>query len=266
MSASQEAQFLFCDSFISIDSFSMGQRRKQRVQEVLPARRQRLELHPVSDVAQLGKKPEHASGPPTSPIEEISFVHAKSSRHVVSANLVSINSKTRTAKHAIKHTERPLKRLAVDQAAGEVPLAPGHSLICSTSSPQSQINDPVDTTSSKTSKREEDNAKKTKIDKPKVKGKKAKPQLVTPVEYVRMLQEKAAAACVNSNDEGRSLGQKQRKYPASRFLEGKNIFYTGGDMKYASATTRGRMDIVCKPPFSQLFASNSRSPDSQSRR
>jgi DNA polymerase lambda len=87
--------------------------------------------------------------------------------------------------------------------------------------------------------------KKTTTEKQKSKAKKVKPQLVTPAEYARMLQGKAAAASAGNNDEERSL--KKRKSSLVRFLEGKNIFYTGGDMKYATETTRGRMDIVCEP-------------------
>jgi hypothetical protein len=51
----------------------LGSRNKQ---EVIPTRRQqRLELRPVADVAQfLGKKSGHVADPPTSPIEDVSFV------------------------------------------------------------------------------------------------------------------------------------------------------------------------------------------------
>jgi hypothetical protein len=78
------------DNQISIGSFSvrLGSRKKH-IQEVIPSRRQpRLELRPVDDVAQfLGKKPEHAPDPPTSPIEDVSFVqhqrhHGKSYRRI----------------------------------------------------------------------------------------------------------------------------------------------------------------------------------------
>ena len=73
--------------------------------------------------------------------------------------------------------------------------------------------------------------------------KKEKPPPMTPAEYARLLQAKAAVAETGTDDKGSNL-TKRRKTPIVKFLEGKNIFYAGGDMKYASETTRGRMDIV----------------------
>jgi DNA polymerase lambda len=251
----------FCcvDKYISIGSFSMrlGSRKKQRIQEILPPRhQQRLELRPVSDVAQLlGKMPERASGPPTSPIEDISFVPATSSREAMPDNLIYTDPTARIAKHAIKHAtkqnDKPLKRptdrtATTDRPAGEVAPAAEGSTSCITPPPQLQINDPVAAISSKIVKKEDKIAKKTTTEKQKLKGKKAKPQLITPVEYARVLHGKAAATRTNNSDEERSSKiQKQRKR-AVKFLAGKNVFYTGGDMKYASETTRGRMDIVCE--------------------
>lgn len=68
-----------------------------------------------------------------------------------------------------------------------------------------------------------------------VKGKKGKPPAMTPVEYATTLREKAALAPVVIS----------KKKPVNKFLEGMNIFYTGGDMHFASEQTRGRMDLVC---------------------
>lgn len=72
----------------------------------------------------------------------------------------------------------------------------------------------------------------SQIIKVKTKGKKEKPHQMTPEEYAKYIIEKAA----NSTS--------KRKSSTVKFLEGFNIFYTGGDMKYASERTRGRMDIV----------------------
>ena len=239
---------LVVDNQISICSFSVRlESRNKRIQEVIPSRRQqRLELRPVDDAAQLlGKKLEHAPDPPTSPIEDVSFVQATSSRNVLPQNSIQKGSTTRIAKHAIKQNDKPLKRtvhhtVIVDQPAGNVAPAVEGSMIFTTSSPQLQPDSVVATTSKKVDK----DTKKTTTEKQKSKGKKVKPQLVTPAEYARMLQEKAAVASAGNNDEERSL--KKRKSPLVRFLTGKNIFYTGGDMKYATETTRGRMNIVCE--------------------
>ncbi|OJA20779.1 hypothetical protein AZE42_07015, partial [Rhizopogon vesiculosus] len=59
---------------------------------------------------------------------------------------------------------------------------------------------------------------------------KEKPALVTPLEYAQKLQ---------LNFE---LGKKRK----TDYLRGKRILYIGGDMRYASAKTRGRMDYIVK--------------------
>ncbi|KIK98285.1 hypothetical protein PAXRUDRAFT_824032 [Paxillus rubicundulus Ve08.2h10] len=63
-------------------------------------------------------------------------------------------------------------------------------------------------------------------------GKKAKekPQLVTPLEYAQKLQSSFRPPLVRK----------------ANYLKGKRIFYVGGDMKYASIKTRGRMDYIVK--------------------
>jgi hypothetical protein len=57
---------------------------------------------------------------------------------------------------------------------------------------------------------------------------KEKPQLVTPLEYAQKLQSILRPPLVRK----------------ANYLKGKRIFYVGGDMKYASTKTRGRMDYV----------------------
>lgn len=61
-------------------------------------------------------------------------------------------------------------------------------------------------------------------------GKKEKPRLMTPAEYAQQLLETHA---------------ERYKSSVIKFLEGKNIFYVGGDMQYAGERTRGRMELVC---------------------
>ncbi|KIJ18088.1 hypothetical protein PAXINDRAFT_71726 [Paxillus involutus ATCC 200175] len=59
---------------------------------------------------------------------------------------------------------------------------------------------------------------------------KEKPQLVTPLEYAQKLQSILRPPLVRK----------------ANYLKGKRIFYVGGDMKYASTKTRGRMDYIVK--------------------
>jgi DNA polymerase lambda len=61
--------------------------------------------------------------------------------------------------------------------------------------------------------------------------KKVKQAPISPAEYVQQLLDGIAA-------------EKRPKKSSSLFLEGKCIFYIGGDMHYAGERTRGRMDLV----------------------
>lgn len=63
-------------------------------------------------------------------------------------------------------------------------------------------------------------------------GKKEKQGPVSPTEYAQQLLDKAKLP-------------GKRKSSAVKFLEGKNIFYIGGDMQFAGERTRGRMELVC---------------------
>lgn len=63
--------------------------------------------------------------------------------------------------------------------------------------------------------------------------KKEKQAPVSPIEYAQQLLQRT------------SLPNKPRNSNAL-FLEGKSIFYIGGDMQYAGERTRGRMDLIVK--------------------
>ncbi|KXN90758.1 DNA polymerase lambda [Leucoagaricus sp. SymC.cos] len=64
-------------------------------------------------------------------------------------------------------------------------------------------------------------------------NKKEKQAPISPAEYAKELLEKASSA-------------NKAKNPNAQFLEGKNIFYIGGDMRFAGERTRGRMDLIMK--------------------
>ncbi|KAH7927186.1 hypothetical protein BV22DRAFT_1032056 [Leucogyrophana mollusca] len=85
--------------------------------------------------------------------------------------------------------------------------------------------------SSKGNKAATNNRTKASVSKPKIgKKSKEKPPLMTPLEYAQKLQAQFEP-------------DRPRK---TNYLEGKRIFYVGGDMQFASPKTRGRMDYIVK--------------------
>jgi hypothetical protein len=91
---------------------------------------------------------------------------------------------------------------------------------------------------------------------PRKKPAKAKPEQVTPAEFAQRLREQAATTDSTSflrlqaSDHGNlKARQSSTKLPIktvqpSQYLRGYVIFYTGGDLTYASARTRGCMNYV----------------------
>lgn len=133
------------------------------------------------------------------------------------------------------------------------------SIIYVSSSPSSRTSTPGPTGSANAKGKQKATTKKlakpvvkTMVVKRQAKGKKEKPPQVTPAEYARMLQEAVnkennGENTVNDPEENAALKSflLRRKRTKSHHLVGKSIFYAGGDMRYASDLTRGRMDIVC---------------------
>jgi len=115
------------------------------------------------------------------------------------------------------------------------------SIIYISSSPSSRASSPAPVVSKQKEKQKKAPVEKNKT---KTKGKKEKPLPMTPADYARMLQAKLAAAASRDADPSTSKPIPKRKASTVKFLEGKHIFYTGGDRTHASETTRGRMDIV----------------------
>ena len=84
---------------------------------------------------------------------------------------------------------------------------------------------------------------------------KAKPELVTPAEFARRLHKQASTmdSLPQTTDVGgRKAGLSSTKLPLKtvqppQYLKNYVIFYTGGDLTYASARTRGCMNYVCVP-------------------
>lgn len=187
----------------------------------------------------------HNPNPPTSPIEEISEVlppaalesQVKNKTSMSKTNDLYLEVKERIAKHSsVKQRDKLLKRGSSKMTA---PIDES-SIIYVSSSPSSRASSPISAVKSSFTVTSKQGQKKTKQPAEKRKGKE-KPQPMTPTEYARSLNEKLAAAASVAADASTS---KPKKRTPVKFLEGKHIFYTGGDMKHASEMTRGRMDLV----------------------
>jgi len=150
--------------------------------------------------------------------------------------------KERVARHSSMKPRDKVVKLNNKYIRGATVRPSGPSIIDISSSPppSNRTSSPAplpSTTIKSTSK----NTRVAREDKPKpkpTKGKKRKPPPMTPVEYAIKLREKMTPRGVS------------RKKSGSKFLEGMNIVYTGGDMQFASEQTRGRMDLVCSSAIS----------------
>jgi DNA polymerase lambda len=215
-----------------------------------------LDLQPLYEVGFARPRPKaktavasatriHTPNPPTSPIEEITVVlppaalenQVKNKSAMSKTSDLCLEVKERVAKHSsIKQRDRLLKRGSSKMAA---PIDES-SIIYVSSSPSSRASPPIPAVKSALTVTSKQEQKTTKQPAEKRKGKE-KPQPMTPTEYARSLNEKLAAAASDAADCSTS---KPKKRTPVKFLEGKHIFYTGGDMKHASEMTRGRMDLV----------------------
>lgn len=225
-----------------------------------------LDLQPLYEVGFARPRPKtktavasaakiHNTNPPTSPIEEISAVLSPAALENQVEDKTSMSKtsdlylevKERIAKHSsIKKRDRLLKRGSSKMTAS----VDESSIIYVSSSPSSRASSPIPAVKSALTVTSKQGQKTTKHPVEKRKGKE-KPQPMTPTEYARSLNEKLAAAASDAADCSTS---KPKKRTPVKFLEGKHIFYTGGDMKHASEMTRGRMDLVS---FMSFFLASS---------
>ena len=211
-----------------------------------------LDLQPLYEVGFARPRPKtktaatsaariHNSNPPTSPIEEISVVLPPTALENQDKDKTSMSKnsdlylevKERIAKHSsIKQRDKLIKRGSSKMTA---PIDES-SIVYVSSSPSSRASSHIPAVKSALTVTTKQEQKTTKHPAEKRKGKE-RPQPMTPIEYARSLNEKLAAAAESSTS-------KPKKRTPVKFLEGKYIFYTGGDMKHASEMTRGRMDLV----------------------
>ncbi|CAA7262003.1 unnamed protein product [Cyclocybe aegerita] len=234
-------------------TISTSPRRPQNQYIAIPKSNPPLDLRPLDEATLLNTKmrQRQPSGPPTSPIEDISVLRAAPEKRVgkpgpaaAEPSKLYLEVQQRIAKHAsTKQRDKVLKTAPIDES----------SIIYVSSSPSSRTSSPAPV-APESSKKAQTEQSKPVVAKRKVHRKKEKPQPMTPTEYARMLQAKAAAAAAEAaegqmNDAEGSTSKppmKKRKSPTVKFLSGKNIFYAGGDMRNASETTRAKMDIIVR--------------------
>ncbi|KAF8154295.1 hypothetical protein B0H34DRAFT_721306 [Crassisporium funariophilum] len=203
------------------------------------------------------------SGSPTSPIEDVSAVlpvielkdatsdnQAKRRKVALEPSRLYMEVQERIAAHSNTKPRNRVVKLGAKETVKELKASKfvaqptdDSSTICVSSSPSSRSSSPAPAGS--TFAKQVRTTGKQPVDKRKAKGKKDKPQPMTPAEYARSLQAEMTASGANLISDS-SVSKPKRKSSRVKFLEGKNIFYCGGDMKHASGMTRGRMDIIVK--------------------
>jgi len=185
--------------------------------------------------------------PPTSPIEDITLNPIATPGYLQAGpSKLYLEVQQRVAQHtSAKRRDKVIKIPPKPTRPGDA-MGDGASAIIyvtsSSSPPSSSSPLPVASASAKGSSKKPQPSSSTlqsKKNTKAAKGKKEKPALMTPVEYAQRLHDKAKAKTAAAAEKDPDL-----QPPPSKFLHGKTIFYTGGDMKYASVRTRGRMDIV----------------------
>lgn len=143
----------------------------------------------------------------------------------------------RVAQHAsMKGRGKVLKKSATTSKPPNnvIPIDLSSIIYVDSSSSSSRASSPVPVLPSKSSK-DKGKGKAVQPVKPPPKKKSSKDKKLhfTPTEYAHMLLDKLA------------LGEIQNSR-LKQFLQGLNILYLGGDMKYASESTRKKMDLVSR--------------------
>ncbi|KJA24901.1 hypothetical protein HYPSUDRAFT_183221 [Hypholoma sublateritium FD-334 SS-4] len=247
--------------------------RKSTRENLVPVSRQPpLNLRPIRErllTRPSSKKKETKAEPDPyeahdSPIEDASLDAAspvtpsKKKRLEAEPSKMFLEIKQLMAKHGSnnkKQADKIVKRKAkpvLQQPSGTTtaahPVVDDSSIIYISSSPSSRANSlgPTKTDMAKQESNVKEKPAKSAPAKRMPKGKKEKPQPMTPAEYARMIQ---ADTDEKANVAGSSTAPpvapklKRVKFP---YLTGKHIFYAGGDMRHASEATRRKMDIIVK--------------------
>ncbi|KAG6826943.1 hypothetical protein H0H92_013820 [Tricholoma furcatifolium] len=224
-----------------------GKTKPKALLRNLPA----LDLKTIAPIAQ------RDPGPPTSPIEEVSMVEAQNPFKAAPSKLY-LEIKSMIASHpSARHRDKPipLPLKSVVRKPEDVHDDDSDSVVyVSSTSSSPRSSSPIGASTERAGKKQQaaggavgkgkGKAKEKDVVKDKAKGKaasskkKEKAPPVSPEEYAQKIMDKARAKM-----EGKD---HNAPVPNSKFLHGMNIFYTGGDMNYASERTRGRMDIIVR--------------------
>ncbi|KAG6844101.1 hypothetical protein H0H87_009776 [Tephrocybe sp. NHM501043] len=248
------------DEVEEITSFSASPISKKTPARRTPAKAKlKTKAAPLRQMPPLDLKtivPSAKPDPPTSPIEEVSIIEPKSKGKMKAASsTLYLEIQRRIATHSsAKKRDKLIKISLPDKSMNEKSENETEdddsSVICLSSTPSPRSSSPLradasskrltkktqlQPSSSKGVKGEEKEKEKPKATKSK---KKEKPPPVTPEEYAQKLVDKVSTKMADVDPNA--------PIPASKFLHGMNIFYTGGDMIYASERTRGRMDLLVK--------------------
>ncbi|KAF9562856.1 hypothetical protein CPC08DRAFT_706369 [Agrocybe pediades] len=219
-----------------------------------PPKRRRLDLPPAVNVHKATENQKNtdlpAVEPPLSPIEDVSLEESSTKKPLVNqSSSLFLSIQERIAKHSSgAKTDKVLKlskkRALPEPSLNEVAVDLGNksSSMCVSSSPSSNPQSPPPQKKTKTSKDNQEPepkisaAKGAKLatEQRKGKGKKEKPAPITAADFARKLK-------VEFEEAAKASGKKHRR---SKFLEGKNVFFSGGDWNYASESTRKKMTII----------------------
>lgn len=196
-----------------------------------------------------------------SPIEDVSLDTAspatpsKKKRLEAEPSEMFLEIKQLMAKHGnnnkkvdkvVKRRAKPVLQEPSCTTTAAHPVVDESSIIYISSSPSSRANSlgPTKTVMSKQESNVKEKPAKLAPAKRRPKGKKEKPQPMTPTDYARMIQadtDDRAYVVGSSTAPPAAPKLKKVKFP---YLAGKHIFYAGGDMRHASEATRKKMDIV----------------------
>ncbi|KAF9472631.1 hypothetical protein BDN70DRAFT_915818 [Pholiota conissans] len=235
-----------------------GSFRKDAVASVPP-----LDLRPLrkaTDILPAPKKTKRDDVDYDSPIEDASISTAtptspkKKKRLEAKPSEMYLEMKERMEKHSkrdkvVKSKSKPVLPKPNGSAADAAHHNDEPPIIHISSSPSSRASSlgPTESSASKKKQGVKEKPVKPSVVRRVAKGKKEKPQPMTPVEYARFLQPNPAdEVSGNASSSTTAPSIPRRKKSTSKVLAGKNIVYLGGDMRHASEGTRGRMDIIVR--------------------
>ncbi|KAH9929394.1 uncharacterized protein B0H18DRAFT_996945 [Fomitopsis serialis] len=206
---------------------------------IVPSHNRIMNASPVPDVRQQ-PKPANTLQRPLSPVVDVGARNIEqpvpSSSRIIpteaqaTSNDVVKPPKTRSSNHAVRKNAALISKVIKVFGGGSGPDAAHSSSSVTTPAASGPSSSKANLARGKAAAEPKTKTGPLKNQKS---GKK-KRELVTPLEYAQRLQDQLSEMAAT------------RKSRVSPYLRGKRIYYYGGDMKYASEETRGRMDHIVK--------------------